>query len=101
MLRKINFVENQKLNKNKMNEKNYESQKENNDISSNKNELVNLRLSQVFEHNILTVNILGKQIEFNLLFDFNYNNHPYPVITLQIGINGAKKKLKIFTLKIH
>ena len=50
MLRKINFVENQKLNKNKMNEKNYESQKENNDISSNKNELVNLRLSQVFEH---------------------------------------------------
>ena len=96
MLRKINFVESQKLNKNKMNEKNYESQKENNDISTNKNELVNLRLSRVFEYHILTVNILGKSIEFNLLFYFNCYNHIYPQITLQIGINGVKKAIKDF-----
>ena len=97
MLRKINFVESQKLNKNKMNEKNYESQKENNDISTNKNELVNLRLSSVFKYHILTVNILGKSIEFNLLFDFNnYYNHGLPQITLQIGIDGEKKAIKDF-----
>jgi hypothetical protein len=97
MLRKINFVESQKLNKNKMNEKNYESQKENNDISTNKNELVNLRLSRVFEYHILTVNILGKSIEFNLLFDFNnYYNHGLPQITLQIVINGEKNAIKDF-----
>ena len=102
MLRKLKFEESQQLleqlTKKKTTSTKYENLKEKNDIYNNNNELVNLRMSLDDDYNdkyeILTIIILGREIKFLLIF--NFDNGYKKQIILGAEIDGETLRIKRF-----